>query len=99
MFFDFFGDADKNGDGKVDMWEAAEKVYAFDFVMGTNFTGAFPEHDEKEPEEDYDIDEECDKLYDNEYLGDVFDDDEDYEDDEDYDDDEYDCDSDDCDEW
>ena len=102
MFFDFFGNADKNGDGKVDMWEAAEQVYAFDTVMGTNFSGFYPEHDRKEPDDDMEIEEECDRLYDNEYLGDVFDDEEeDLFDDEFDDDDELDdgfgddC----CDEW
>ena len=48
MFFDFFGNADKNGDGKVDMWEAAEELYAYDSIMGTNISGFCPENDEDE---------------------------------------------------
>ena len=69
MFFDLFGKADKNGDGKVDIREKAEQAYAFDTVMGTNFTGFFPEHDMHDSD-DFDIDEETDRIFDNEYLGD-----------------------------
>ena len=36
MFFGFSDRADKNGDGRVDMWEAAEELYAYDSIMGTN---------------------------------------------------------------
>lgn len=74
MFFDLFGNADKNGDGKVDIWETAEQLYAYDCTMGTNISGFCPENDEKSTD-DYDIEDESDKLYDNEYFGD----DEDYD--------------------
>lgn len=90
MFFDIFDRADKNGDGKVDIWEAAEELYAYDSIMGTNISGFCPENDRTEPDDDLNIKEECDELYDNEYLGDIFDDE-----DSDGFDDEYD----DCDEW
>lgn len=33
MFFGFSDRADRNGDGKVDMWEAAEELYAYDSIM------------------------------------------------------------------
>ena len=90
MFFDFFGNADKNGDGRVDMWEAAEELYAYDSIMGTNISGFCPENDVKDSD-CYDEDEE-------EYDDDFEDED---EDDEDEFDDEFDDESDDdcCDEW
>ena len=48
MFFGFSDRADKNGDGRVDMWEAAEELYAYDSIMGTNISGFCPENDEYE---------------------------------------------------
>ena len=54
MFFGFSDRADKNGDGRVDMWEAAEELYAYDSIMGTNISGFCPENDEDESDD-------CDK--------------------------------------
>ncbi|MBQ5898284.1 MAG: hypothetical protein IIW81_07480 [Oscillospiraceae bacterium] len=51
MFFDILGNGDKNGDGKVDMWEAAEELYAYDSIMGTNISGFCPENDEDESDD------------------------------------------------
>ena len=48
--------ADKNGDGKVDLWEQTEADYEYDAVMGTNISGAFPEHDETPSADDNDDD-------------------------------------------
>ena len=45
MFFGFSDRADKNGDGRIDMWEAAEELYAYDSIMGTNISGFCPEND------------------------------------------------------
>ena len=46
MFFGFSDRADRNGDGRVDMWEAAEELYAYDSIMGTNISGFCPENDD-----------------------------------------------------
>lgn len=45
MFFGFSERADRNGDGRVDTREAAEKLYAYDSIMGTNISGFCPEND------------------------------------------------------
>ena len=51
MFFGFSDRADQNGDGRVDMWEAAEELYAYDSIMGTNISGFCPENDEDESDD------------------------------------------------
>lgn len=48
MFFGYSDRADRNGDGRVDLWEAAEELYAYDSIMGTNISGFCPENDEDE---------------------------------------------------
>jgi len=48
MFFGYSDRADRNSDGKVDIWEAAEELYAYDSIMGTNISGFCPENDEDE---------------------------------------------------
>ena len=65
MFFGFIDSADRNGDGKVDMWEAAEELYAYDSIMGTNISGFCPENDRHDSEL-YDEDEDSDE-FDGEY--------------------------------
>ena len=35
MFFGFSDRAYKSGDGRVDMWEVVEELYAYDSIMGT----------------------------------------------------------------
>ena len=45
MFFGFSDRADRNSDDRVDMWEAAEELYAYDSIMGTNISGFCPEND------------------------------------------------------
>lgn len=47
MFFGFSDRADRNGDGRVDIWEAAEELYAYDSIMGTNISGFCPENDDE----------------------------------------------------
>ena len=87
MFFDLFGNADKNGDGRVDIWEAAEELFKYDSIMGTNISGFCPENDRHDPDpfiEDDEFDEE-DEEYDDEFDDEL--------------DDEFDFESDDCDEW
>lgn len=84
MFFGFSDRADRNGDEKVDMWEAAEELYAYDSIMGTNISGFCPENDR----DDFDEGEED---FDDEY--------EDEDEDSDEFDDEFNCESDDCDKW
>ena len=49
--FGFSDKADQNGDGRVDMWEAAEELYAYDSIMGTNISGFCPENDENESDD------------------------------------------------
>ena len=95
MFFDLFGNADKNGDGRVDIWEAAEELFKYDSIMGTNISGFCPENDRYDLDLSFENEEEFDEF------GDEFD-----EEDEEYDDefddeldDEFDFESDDCDEW
>ena len=51
MFFGFSDRADRNGDGRVDMWEAAEELYAYDSIMVTNISGFCPENDENESDD------------------------------------------------
>ena len=48
MLFGYSDRADRNGDGRVDLWEAAEELYAYDSIMGTNISGFCPENDEDE---------------------------------------------------
>ena len=45
MFFGYSDRADRNSDGRVDSWEAAEELYAYDSIMGTNISGFCPEND------------------------------------------------------
>ena len=87
MFFGFSDRADKNGDGRVDMWEAAEELFKYDSIMGTNISGFCPENDRHDPALSFEDEEEFDEF------GNEFD-----EEDEEYDD-EFDFESDDCDEW
>lgn len=65
MFFGFSDRADRNGDGRVDMWEAAEELYAYDSIMGTNISGFCPENDRNDSDY-YDEDENSDE-FDGEY--------------------------------
>ena len=91
MFFGFSDRADRNGDGRVDMWEAAEELYAYDSIMGTNISGFCPENDHH----DSDLyDEEIEEF---DEFGDDFD--EGDSEDEFGLNDEFDFESDDCDEW
>ena len=62
MFFGFSDRADKNGDGKVDMWEAAEELYAYDSIMGTNISGFCPENDRHNPDLSFEDEEEFDEF-------------------------------------
>ena len=58
MFFGYSDRADRNSDGRVDFWEAAEELYAYDSIMGTNISGFCPENDE----EDFDCEsDDCDE--------------------------------------
>lgn len=54
MFFGYSDRADRNGDGRVDLWEAAEELYAYDSIMGTNISGFCPENDEDDFDDDED---------------------------------------------
>lgn len=58
MFFGYSDRADRNEDGRVDSWEAAEELYAYDSIMGTNISGFCPENDEDEFNDEYD---DCDE--------------------------------------
>lgn len=73
MFFDIFDRADKNGDGKVDIWEAAEELYAYDSIMGTNISGFCPEND-RDDSDCYDEDDEFDEFGDKDEDENEFDD-------------------------
>lgn len=63
MFFGFSDRADRNGDGRVDMLEAAEELYAYDSIMGTNISGFCPEND-RDDSDYYDEDDEFDEEID-----------------------------------
>ena len=102
MFFDLFGNADKNGDGRVDIWEAAEELFKYDSIMGTNISGFCPENDRHDPDLSFEDEEEFDEFGDEfDEFGDEFDEeDEEYDDEfDDEMDDEFDFESDECDEW
>lgn len=91
MFFGFSDRADRNGDGKVDMWEAAEELFKYDCIMGTNISGFCPENDRRDPDLYDEDEEEFDEFGDEDENEDEFDDE--YDEDEEYDDefsDEYD---------
>ena len=51
MLFGFSERADKNGDGRVDIWEAAEELFKYDSIVGTNISGFCPENDENESDD------------------------------------------------
>lgn len=46
MFFGFSERADRNGDGRVDTGEAAEELYEYDSIMGTNISGFCSENND-----------------------------------------------------
>lgn len=51
MFFGFSERADRNGDGRVDTREAAEELYKYDSIMGTNISGFCSENDTNDYED------------------------------------------------
>ena len=70
MFFGFSDRADRNGDGRVDMWEAAEELYAYDSIMGTNISGFCPENDRDDSDYYNEDEDELDDEFDNDEFDD-----------------------------